>query len=256
MFNLMICILAGAGAGMGIGLAGLSAAAVVSPMLITFLGVEPFEAIGIALASDVLASAASAYIYWKSKNIDMRNGLIMLISVLIFTFVGSFVSSLLPSKTMGSFSVFLTFLIGLKFIFRPVNAAKERNKNKTKRQKTIQSILCGIFVGFNCGFVGAGGGMMVLIILTVVLGYELKTALGTSLLVMAFTALTGAVSHFAIQASLPDIQMMFTCMITTLISARCSAGFANKASTKTLNRLTGIVLTIMGAVMIVVQYIV
>lgn len=109
MIQLLVCILAGLGAGMGIGLAGLSAAAVVSPMLITFLGVEPYEAIGIALMSDVLASAASAYTYAKSKNIDIRNGIIMLVSVLAFTFVGSYVSSFLPSRAMGSFSVFMAF---------------------------------------------------------------------------------------------------------------------------------------------------
>lgn len=254
MFELFVGVLAGIGAGMGIGLAGLSAAAVVSPMLITFLGMDPYEAIGIALASDVLASAASAYTYAKSKNIDIRNGVIMLISVLAFTFVGSYVSSLLPSKTMGNFSVVMTLLIGLKFMLRPVMTAKEGKKNKTEKQKAIQSVLCGIFVGFNCGFIGAGGGMMVLIILTCILGYELKTALGTSLFIMAFTAFTGAVSHFAIQSSLPNVPMMLTCMIATLIAARCSAGFANKASAKTLNRFTGIVLTTLGIVMIAVQY--
>lgn len=256
MVTLVVCILAGIGAGMGIGLAGLSAAAVVSPMLITFLGVDPYEAIGIALASDVLASAVSAYTYGKSKNIDIRNGVIMLISVLAFTFVGSYASSLLPSKTMGNFSVFMTLLIGLKFMIRPVTASKEGRTDKTAKQKAMQSVICGMFVGFNCGFIGAGGGMMVLLILTCILGYELKTALGTSLFIMAFTACTGAVSHFAIQASLPDMPMMITCMIATLIAARCSAGFANKASAKTLNRFTGIVLTALGTVMILVQYVI
>ena len=53
----IVCILAGLGAGLGTGFAGMSAAAVISPMLITFLGMEPYQAIGIALASDVLASA-------------------------------------------------------------------------------------------------------------------------------------------------------------------------------------------------------
>ena len=53
------------GAGLGTGFAGMSAAAVISPMLITFLGMDPYMAVGIALASDVLASAVSAYTYGK-----------------------------------------------------------------------------------------------------------------------------------------------------------------------------------------------
>lgn len=255
MINLLVYILAGVGAGMGIGLAGLSASTVLAPILITFLRVDAYEAIGVALASDVLASAVSAYTYGKKKNIDLRNGLIMLISVLLATFAGSYVSSLLPSRTMGNFSVILTLLTGLKFIIWPVNAGKEGGKPKTAMQKGIQSAVCGSLIGFYCGFIGAGGGMLVMLVLTIILGYELKTAVGTSLFIMTFTALTGAASHFAIRAALPDLLMMGVCIVTTLIAARCAAMFANKASTKTLNRFTGIFLTALGLVMLLVQFV-
>ena len=102
-----ICLLAGLGAGLGTGFAGMSAAAVITPMLVTFLGIEPYTAVGIALASDVLASAVSAYTYGKNKNLDIKNGLVMMITVLIFTVVGSFVSSLVPSVAMGNFCCFI-----------------------------------------------------------------------------------------------------------------------------------------------------
>ena len=85
----VICFIAGIGAGLGTGFAGMSAAAVISPVLITFLDMDPYMAVGIALASDVLASAVSAYTYGKNKNLDIKNGIIMLISVLCFTMVGS-----------------------------------------------------------------------------------------------------------------------------------------------------------------------
>ena len=88
--TILVCILAGLGAGLGTGFAGMSAAAVISPMLITFLGMEPYQAIGIALASDVLASAVSAYEYGKNKNLDIKNGLVMMFTVMIFTFIASF----------------------------------------------------------------------------------------------------------------------------------------------------------------------
>ena len=63
LYTFVICFIAGIGAGLGTGFAGMSAAAVISPMLITFLHMEPYMAVGIALASDVLASAVSAYGY-------------------------------------------------------------------------------------------------------------------------------------------------------------------------------------------------
>ena len=125
LFTIVVTFFAGMGAGLGTGFAGMSAAAVISPMLITFLGMDPYMAVGIALSSDVLASAVSAYTYHKNKNLDIKNGLIMMASVLVFTVVGSYLASLLPSATMGSFSVFMTFLLGIKFIVRPVMTTKE-----------------------------------------------------------------------------------------------------------------------------------
>ena len=249
LLEVIVCFIAGMGAGLGTGFAGMSAAAVISPMLITFLGMPAYQAVGIALASDVLASAASAYTYGKNKNLDIRNGLIMMAAVLIMTMAGSWLASLMPDSTMGSFSVIMTFLLGVKFIASPVMTTKELMNGVSRKVRMLQSVVCGIVIGFICGFVGAGGGMMMLLILTSVLGYELKTAVGTSVFIMTFTAFTGAVSHFAI-GGLPDISCLALCIIFTLIWAEIAARFANKAAPITLNRVTGVVLVVLGLVMI------
>ena len=247
LFTILVTFFAGMGAGLGTGFAGMSAAAVISPMLITFLDVDPYMAVGIALASDVLASAVSAYVYGKNKNLDIKNGLIMMVSVLIFTVVGSYISSLVPSTTMGNFSVFMTFLLGIRFIVKPVMTTKEAMQGVAAGKRALQSVICGIAIGFICGFIGAGGGMMMLLILTSVLGYELKTAVGTSVFIMAFTAFTGAASHFAI-GGMPDITVFVLCVIFTLVWARIAAVIANKAAPKTLNRMTGVILVMLGIV--------
>ena len=121
LVEVIVCFFAGMGAGLGTGFAGMSAAAVISPMLIAFLGMPAYQAVGIALASDVLASAISAYTYGKNKNLDIRNGLVMMMTVLAFTFVGSFVASKVPNSTMGGFSTVMTLFLGIKFIVRPIS---------------------------------------------------------------------------------------------------------------------------------------
>lgn len=249
LITILVTFFAGMGAGLGTGFAGMSAAAVISPMLITFLHVDPYMAVGIALSSDVLASAVSAYTYGKNKNLDIKNGLIMMGSVLTFTVVGSYLASLVPSATMGNFSVFMTFLLGVKFIVKPVMTTKESMQGVSAKKRAVQSLICGIMIGLICGFVGAGGGMMMLLILTSVLGYELKTAVGTSVFIMTFTAFTGAVSHFAIGGQ-PDWLIFGLCVVFTLLWARIAALFANKATPKTLNRATGIILVILGIVVL------
>lgn len=247
--TILVCFIAGIGAGLGTGFAGMSAAAVISPMLITFLGYEAYDAVGIALASDVLASAVSAYTYGKNKNLDVKNGLVMMVTVLIFTMVGSWVSSLVPNRTMGSFSVFMTMMLGVKFLVKPVMTTKEAMAAVSPKKRVIQSIFSGIMIGFICGFIGAGGGMMMLLILTSVLGYELKTAVGTSVFIMAFTAFTGSASHFAIGGG-PDILAFSVCVLSTLLWARIAAKIANRSDAATLNRATGIILIILGIVVL------
>lgn len=247
LWIIIVTFFAGMGAGLGTGFAGMSAAAVISPMLITFLGMDAYMAVGIALSSDVLASAVSAYTYGKNKNLDIRNGLIMMGSVLAFTVVGSYVASLVPPATMGGFSVFMTFLLGIKFIVKPVMTTKEAMGAVFPKKRAVQSLIAGVMIGFICGFIGAGGGMMMLLILTSILHYELKTAVGTSVFIMAFTAFTGAVSHFAIGGA-PNWPVWILCVVFTFIWARIAAVFANKAEPKTLNRATGIVLVVLGIV--------
>ena len=253
LYKFIICFIAGIGAGLGTGFAGMSAAAVISPMLITFLHMDAYDAVGIALASDVLASAISAYTYGRNKNLDVKNGVTMMVSVLAFTLVGSWVASRMPNSTMGSFSMFMTLLLGVKFIVKPVMTTKESMQAVSARKRFVQSIVCGVIIGFICGFVGAGGGMMMLLILTSVLGYELKTAVGTSVFIMAFTALLGALSHFAIGGA-PDLWSLVFCVLSTLLWARIAARFANKAKPAILNRATGVVLVVLGVAILAVNY--
>ena len=251
--KITVCILAGAGAGIGTGFAGMSAAAAISPVLIAFLDVPAYEAVGIALASDVLASGVSAYTYGKRGNLDIKGGSVLMACVLIFTAVGSFVSSLLSGAAMGSFSVIMTMILGLRFILKPVMTTKEAMNAVDGRTRVIKSVIFGSLIGFICGFIGAGGGMMMLLVLTTVLGYELKCAVGTSVFVMTFTALTGAVSHFAIDGA-PDLLILSTCVISTLLFARIAAKIANHASPKVLNRTVGAVLILLGAAVLLVEY--
>ena len=177
----------------------------------------------------------------------------MMAAVLCFTALGSFVASVVPKTTMGNFSVIMTLLLGIKFIVKPVVAPKQCLTDATTAQKIVRSLLGGALVGFICGFVGAGGGMMMLLVLTSLLGYELKTAVGTSVFIMSVTALTGAVSHFAI-GGMPDVTALIVCVASTLLFAQLASLFANRAQPKTLNRVTGAVLVVLGAAILIVNF--
>ncbi len=251
----VICVMAGCGAGLGTGFAGMSAAVVISPMLITFLDMNPYEAIGIALASDVLASAASAYTYGKNKNIDIKGSRSLFVTVLIFTVIGAFLAHQVPPVTMGNLTVYSAFLMGVNFLSKSYKEEKIREKKEYSPElQKLLPVACGALIGSICGFIGAGGGIMMLILLTTVLQYELKTAVGTSVFIMTFTALFGATSHFMLEGIFPDFLVFSLCVGSTLVFALLGARFANKAEPKMLYRATGIVLSILGISMILFQH--
>lgn len=253
LFEIFICFLAGAGAGLGTGFAGMSAATVITPMLVTFLGLPAYDAIGIALASDVLASAASARTYAKNGSIDIRNGFVMMCGVLSMTLVGSWLSTFVPNTTLGGFSVTMTLVLGLRFLFFPVTSTRQILQGGSRAFQILKGAAGGAIIGLICGFFGAGGGMMMLLVLTSVLGYELKTAVGTSVFVMTFSALTGAVSHFAL-GSPPRMDLLILCVIFTLVWAQIAARIATRADALLLNRLTGIILTVLGVVLVGISW--
>lgn len=111
--TILVCVIASAGAGIGTGFAGMSAATVITPMLTTFVGMPAYEAVGIALASDVLASGVSAYTYSKNKNINIKDAALMIIFVLGFTIIGSKVSSTVENGTMSIISICITLFLGI-----------------------------------------------------------------------------------------------------------------------------------------------
>lgn len=251
--KILVCFLAGAGAGIGTGFAGMSAAAVIGPVLTTFLGIPAYQAVGIGLASDVLASATSAWTYKKHKNLDVKNSLVLLVCVLGMTVVGSLVASLLPERAMSSTMQFFMILIGLRFLLKPVTNTKEQMAAVDKKTRIQKSVIGGVLVGFICGFVGAGGGMMLLFVLTSFLGYEMHMAVGTSVFIMAFTALTGGVSHFII-GGIPDVTCLLLCVVFTLLWAKIAAAIANRAEAVTLNRVVGVVMILTSVAILAVNY--
>ncbi|MCH5257931.1 MAG: sulfite exporter TauE/SafE family protein [Lachnospiraceae bacterium] len=256
-------ILAALGAGIGTGFAGLSAATVMVPILIvlcpSFRGeTGAYQATAIALASDILGSAVTAMTYIKYKNIDLKRGWIMLTCILTMSTVGSYAAWLVGNVVLGSFTLFLTFFIGIRFLIKP-DTAREKTVakgDKLDRKGIAISLFFGLTIGFGTGFVGTGGGMMMLVVFTMFLGMELKSAVGTSTFIMTFTALIASVSHIIIHPAiiLERWDVMLICIVVATIASSVSAQFANRVNNRTVGLVTGFVLTIMGAVLIVLHY--
>lgn len=252
-------ILAGLGAGVVTGLAGLSAAVVITPVLVSICGWASYDAVTVALASDVLASLLSAYTYYKNRNIDVKNGALVTITAFLGSVIGSYCGFLFSQAEpdgLGYIAMLTTIFLGIKFLWKPITegADASEGKNMLSSKKTLLAMFFGCGIGWVCGFTGSGGGVLMLTVFTMVLGYNLKVAVGTSTMIMTVVALTGAASHVLMGASMepvPAAVTIFSCLFGAYVSAR----FANRCEIRKLNRVVGVVLTILGIVTILIKFI-
>ena len=256
-------IIAALGAGVGTGLVGLSAATVMVPILIvlcpSFAGeTGAYQATAVALASDILGSAVTTYTYARHKNIDLKRGWLIMTCILIMSAIGSYAAFLTGNVVLGGFTLILTVCIGIRFLVKP-DSSKQNPVGKGAKlgmKEVILSLVCGIPIGFGTGFVGSGGGMTMLIVLSAFFGMELKTAVGTSTFIMTFTALIASLSHIMIHPAIffEKWDAMILCIVVATTTSLISARFANRVNNRTVGMVTGVVLTVMGVAMIILNY--
>jgi hypothetical protein len=172
--------------------------------------------------------------------------------------VGSFAAWKAGNVVLGNFTLILTFCIGIRFLVKPDTTRKDTatRGEKLDLKGIIISIFFGLSIGFGAGFVGTGGGMMMLVVFTAFLGMELKTAVGTSTFIMTFTALIASVSHIIIHPAivLEKWDIMLICIVVATVSSLISARFANRVNNRTVGLVTGAVLTVLGGAMIILNY--
>jgi uncharacterized membrane protein YfcA/dolichol kinase len=261
-YEYIVVTLAATLAGIGTGLVGLSAATAMVPLLIvlcpTFGGEHgAYMATAIALASDILGSAVTTGVYAKNKKIDLKHGWLIAVCIIGMCTVGSIAAYFTHQTVLGGFSLLLCVAIGIRFLVSP-DSKKRPEKESTVRLTTKEiavSLFFGLTIGFGTGFFGTGGGMMMLIVFTAMLGYERKTAVGTSTFIMTFTALIASVSHILIEPTiiLECWDFLLIAIVVATLFSLISAKFANKVKGKIVGYVTGAILLALGLSMIVIN---
>ncbi|MBI5593610.1 MAG: sulfite exporter TauE/SafE family protein [Deltaproteobacteria bacterium] len=257
MVETMIAAFAGMCAGVLNGLNGNSAFGIIPPVLILFLRIDPYAAIGISLATDVVSSAVSAGSYFRGGHIRIKTVYPMAIAAAVGTLIGSFVSQYIPSGKLGESSGILTILIGVSFLRKPSlkffeNLKKKLLSGPSEKQTRLSVVLC-IFIGIVCGIIGFGGGRMIFIILMAVLGLPIHAAVGTAVSIMFFSALSGTVGHILLGRI--AWMVLLTCCAGAALGAALSSRFAALTSDKILMKLTGFIFIALGSISFVHQII-
>jgi len=256
-----LILLTGCVAGIVTGLIGASGVMIIVPALV-LLGYSTVDAIGASLFIDTIASLVVAWTYYQNKNLKLKNGVYIAIGSIIGAQIGSLLSPAIPEIGLSSgFSIFLLISAVIfwirggksnKFIEEKTTSTGESSILKFLRSHVVISgLFLGILVGIISGLLGAGGGVMILLILVFVMQYHMHEGIGTSTLIMAFTAASGALGH-AFSSNLPLKAALFG-SAGTFIGGRLSARFANKVNENVLSKIVGGLFALLALVMVLSQ---
>lgn len=257
-------------------LIGASGVMIIVPILTMFFNVSVLNAIGTSLLVDVIASLTVSYSYYKNGNIDLKSGIWIALTSIVGAQLGaSFASNMGEGNLSSSFGIVL-LIAGLgtfRKSYKNKNKISEndnsvdncetmektdskKSKHKfLKFEKQWQKILAALIIGFGIGVLsgifGAGGGVMILIALIVIMSFPLHKAIGTSTLIMAITALSSTIGY----ASRGNIDIILSILISigAILGGVIGSRYANKINEKTLQKLVGICFTLMGITMVVLS---
>ena len=249
----LIYIFAGLGAGVVTGLAGLSAAVIITPLLVGACGWNGYDTVTIALAADVLASLLTSYTYYKNGNIDLKQGIKVSLSAFAGSVLGSYLGYLFSLNSeygLGYLVMILNIFLGIKFLRNPVTGQKgvaASGDALWEKKRSIAAVAAGFLIGVECGFMGSGGGILMLSVFIIILNRPFKPAVATSTMLKTLVAQTGALSHVALGADLqliPGITIITACLLGAVVSAK----YANRCDNKKLNRIVGVTLILLSII--------
>ena len=192
--ELILMALIGIETGIVTGLTGASGVMDVIPLLSMLLGFGMKECIAISLFVDALVSLSISYTYYKHGNIDLKSGMWLSLGTIIGTQVGAGLISGVHDSTLSS--VMVVMLIGMGYVMYSKGLHREQmagmfnqKVNMGANTRTIVSVILGVLMGFMTIVLGAGGGMIMLLVLLVVYDLSLHKAIGTSTLMMGIASL-------------------------------------------------------------------
>lgn len=246
-------IIIGIVAGFASGLLGVGGGFLIVPFqyfLLKHIGIAPDLAMLISLGTSlaIIIPTASSGAYQHSKKLDniIGPGIKLGIFGIIGSLIGGFVASALPSRI-------LEIIFGLLLLFISIRNILSRDKKEKEAKfdfNLITIAITGLFVGFFSGLLGIGGGIFLIVILTMLLGFTMIQAIGTSSVFISLTAIGGTISYIIsgwgvniFPYSLGYVSiinfLLIACFSVPL--ARVGAKYAHKLPEKRLKQVFGVV---------------
>lgn len=256
--NGFLLLITGWLSGIYVGIASGTAEAFILPIMTIFIGTSVYQAIGTSLIVDASIGLVAGLIFFKKGNVNFRPVIILSICGVIAAFIGTNFTTGAPESVLKVLIAFVLIIFGINLLINGFKKNVDYIENKIKftwfkNNKTYSLIIFGTLIGFASGFTGMGSSGAVTLVLIFILGYDLHTAIGTSLLMMFFITGSGAIGHGFLGNFIFDIALIIG--LGAVIGAASGSLVANKIDEDKLGRLIGAILTVIGVIFIIKLFI-
>jgi uncharacterized membrane protein YfcA len=240
----VIGLVLSAAIGLSLGLIGGGGSILTVPILVYFLGVEPHDAVGMSLAVVGATSLLGAYLHDRKGNVDFRDGLLFGAAGMVGAFLGSPLTKLLSPAALLLIFGLLMFVVALSMLWRGQHAADDT----VHKPHWIQGMLAGLGVGVLTGFLGVGGGFLIVPALVFFGGLPVKRAIGTSLFVISLNCVAGILGHLS--GNIFDLGLTGVVMGLAVGGAIAGTMLSHRIAAHRLQKLFAVLVLGIGALMV------
>ena len=251
MIPVEIEILIGLATGLVVGITGASGVLLVVPLLTILLKFSMHTAVGTSLFVDMITPLFVAYSYYRHGNVNLKAALWLAVGAILGAQAGALVANkFVPSELMSKGFILFMLAMAVSMWVKSYRPRQENTKVRLSEMNNKNRLITfgiGLVLGINSGLFGAGGGLMFLLVLLVILKYPTRMAIGTSSLIMAMTSASGTLGY-AMQGNV-DFTTGIIIAVSAVVSGVLGARLANKVSDKILNRIVGTMFAVIGVLM-------
>ena len=222
------------------------------------------NAIGTSSIIILFVSISATFVYLRKKIVDVKLGLLSSIITIPFAFLGSILTSFLSSNYMSIIFGLLLLVISLKFISTRINLFNFQffNFNHGSKRKitdlegnsysyTVNFRYVFIFMiisGILSGFLGIGGGVIIVPLYRLLFKIPIKIAVATSLFIMMFTSTGASIGHFLLGNIIFEIFILM--LVGIIIGTQIGTRLLANLNAKYFESMLGILFFIIGLILI------
>jgi hypothetical protein len=246
----------GVGVGILVGMTGIGGGALMTPLLVLFVGTPPVTAVGTDLAYGAITKTVGAYKHWRQKTIDFGLSWWMAIGSVPAAIGGVYVVKILEKSLGKDFDKYMLYLLAgaiaftgavtlIRAIFLKQLLARERDTIRMQARHKIAAILLGLSVGFVLGITSAGSGSLIALGLIMIFRLSPYRVVGTDIFHAAILLWAAAIAH--VVAGNVDYRLAGTILIGSVPGVWLGSHLSVRLPAGTLRTVLGVVL--IGAAM-------